>query len=47
MAAREILGVKPIWNRQFDVFTGISKESIQGEIDEVIYLAQLLFRFKQ
>jgi len=47
MAAREILGVKPVWNRQFDVFTGISKESIQGEIDEVILFRITSFRFKQ
>ena len=39
LAAREVFGVKPVWNKQFDEFTGLNKHKIKQEIDEIKVLA--------
>jgi hypothetical protein len=35
LAARDVLGVKPVWNKQLDKFTGLSKHTIKDTIHEV------------
>ncbi|CAI2359844.1 unnamed protein product [Moneuplotes crassus] len=35
LAAREMVGVEPVWNPQFDNFTGLYKSQISREIEEI------------
>ena len=35
LAAREVLGIKPVWNKQLDQFTGLNKHKIKEDIQEV------------
>lgn len=43
LAAREVLGVKPIWNIQLDHFTCLHKEDTIKEIKEVTDILLLVF----
>lgn len=35
LAAREVLWIKPVWNKQFDSFTNLHKHEIMTQIREV------------
>lgn len=35
LAAREVLCIKPVWNKQFDSFTNLNKNEVLTQIREV------------
>lgn len=35
IAAREVMGVKPAWNKQYDQFTGLTKHHYKSQMDEI------------
>jgi hypothetical protein len=35
LAAREVMGIKPVWNKQYDQFTGLNKHHYKAQIDEI------------
>lgn len=35
LAAREVMGIRPVWNKQYDQFTGLNKHHYKAQIDEI------------
>jgi len=42
LAARDVLGVQPVWNPQFDLFTSLHKSVIKSKIQEVGIISNFL-----
>ncbi len=42
LAAREIVGVEPIWNPQLDSFTGLRRSQIEDKVEEVNFILKFI-----